>query len=129
MIGNKLLAGLVAGVPLAVMAVVYVLVRGHALAEVMTADGDGFARLSDAQMTLVMVAMFVAWALAFGLLAGLVYKWVGTPKVYLGIALGLAALFSLAAIASRTPMMADKVGMNVVVALVFGILVPLLAGV
>jgi hypothetical protein len=59
-----------------------------------------------------------------GMLAALVYGWLPSRTAYLGLALGLATLMSIGAIAGRMPMMGSKIGMNYLVALVFGLLLP-----
>ncbi len=62
-----------------------------------------------------------------GLLAALVYGWLPSRTACLGLALGLATVMSIAAIASRTPMMGAKIALNDIVALTFGLLLPRLA--
>jgi hypothetical protein len=62
-----------------------------------------------------------------GMRAALVYGRLPSPTTYLGLALGLATLMSIGAIAGRTPMMGAKIGMNYLVDLVFGLLLPRLA--
>jgi hypothetical protein len=62
-----------------------------------------------------------------GLLAALVYGWLPSRTTDLGLALGLATLMSIAAVASRTPMMGPKIALNYIVALPFGLLLPGLA--
>ena len=53
-----------------------------------------------------------------------VYGWLPSRTAYLGLALGLATLMTIGAIAGRAPMMGAKIGMNYLVALVFGLLLP-----
>lgn len=127
MIASRPLAGLIAGLPLAALLIVYILARGRAMGDVMKSTSPEFARLSDAQMTLVLLAMFAGMALFLGLVSGVVYGLVRTPELFRAVALGLAVLMTAAAVLTRTPMMVDKIVANFAVAIVLGGLVPVLA--
>lgn len=124
--GKYIFVGLQAGIVLAVVFAVYILVRGKALVAELKELEASFATLPDNTMLLLFSVGFIMMALVFGVLAGLVFSLVGSIVIYMLIAGGLALLFSFAAIASKTPMMADKVVWNVLIGIVLGIMVPLL---
>jgi hypothetical protein len=124
---SNIQAGLLAAVPLAAMGVAYMLVRGKALIALINADATEATMSEQAWFYLLLGTMALAPFL-LGLLAGLVYGWIGNPFVYRLVALGFGVLFSILAVVSRTPMALDKIGMNLLVALDFGFLVPLLSG-
>jgi hypothetical protein len=123
---NKILAGLVAGVPLAVVLLVYMLLRGKALVAVISSQG-GSTRMSEKLMYYLFLGTFILAALGFGALSGVIYGRLGSRQMFLGLALGLATLFSILAFVSRTPLPWDKVFMNYAVGGMLGLLVPLLA--
>ena len=70
----------------------------------------------------------VLMSIVFGVLASIVYSLVGSQVIYMAIPFGLAALFSILAVASKTSMTGDKVVWNLAIGVVLGILVPVLAG-
>ena len=122
---NKIVAGLLAAIPLSTAGVIYMLVQGRKVAAELMAD-DTSGMTSD-QWYLIFLVSFALAPFAFGALSGVVCGLVGSPQLFLGIALGLAVLFSIAAVATRTPMLVFKLVANFAVALILGILVPLLS--
>lgn len=125
---KPLLAGLVAGIPLSVVLVLYMLARGRVMAGVLAAEGD-FGALGETQLFALFLGAFALLGLGFGLAAGLVYSWLGSRLSFTALALGLALLLSLLALVSRTPLPWDKVFWNFAVAAILGVLIPLLANV
>jgi len=125
---SNLLAGFIAGIPLAVILVGYALMRGKALVEFFKSTDEDLAKLSDRAFYLIILGMFVLMGLIFGTLSGLVYGWVSTTILFRAIAFGAAAVFTLAALISQTPLAADKIFWNLAVGGVLGVLVPILAG-
>jgi hypothetical protein len=124
--GKYIFVGLQAGIVLAVVFAVYILVRGKALVTEFKELEASSTRLPDKTMLLLLSGGFIMLALVFGVLSGIVLSLVGSKVIYMLIAAVLAFLFSFAAIASKTPMMADKVVWNVLIGMVLGIIVPLL---
>ena len=120
-------AGLLSAVPLAALAVAYMLLRGRALVALINA-GSTEASMSDQAWFYLMLGTMAIAPFVLGLVAGLVYGWVGSPFVYRLLVLGLGVVFSVLALITRTPMAFDKIVMNLLVALDFGLLLPLLAG-
>jgi hypothetical protein len=125
---STLLAGFIAGIPLAVILVIYALVRGKVLVEFFKSTDEDLAKLGDRAFYLIILGMFVLMGLIFGTVSGLVYGWVSTTTIFRAIALGAAAVFTLAALISKTPLAADKIFWNLAVGGVLGVLVPMLAG-
>jgi hypothetical protein len=124
--GKYIFVGLQAGIVLAVVFAVYMLVRGKALVTEFKELEASSTRLPDKTMLLLLSGGFIMLALVFGVLSGIVLSLVGSKVIYMLIAAVLAFLFSFAAIVSKTPMMADKVVWNVLIGMVLGIIVPLL---
>jgi hypothetical protein len=122
--GNTLIAGILAGAALALVLAIYMLFRGKALVTFFKNLDESMARMPDRVIFGVLIAGFVGAAFVFGALAGLVYGWVGSRDAFLGIGLGLAALFSLLAAISRTPLIVDKIVWNFAVGGVLGVLTP-----
>ncbi len=126
--GNKFLAGLLAGVILALVFVLYYLVRGRVFVAMLKGNSPEMAGMSDKAMYFMFLGAFAFMAILFGVAASVVYRFVGAPVKFLGLALGLAVVASILAIVSRTPMPVDKIFMNFAVGGILGWLVPLLAG-
>jgi uncharacterized membrane protein YraQ (UPF0718 family) len=124
---NNILAGLLAAVPLSALGIGYMVWRGRSLAQVLTSTSSEADAMSEQTWFYLMLGSFALAPFVFGVLAGLVYSWIGDLLVYRLLALGLAGLFSVLAVLSRTPLVAEKIGMSFSVALVFGLLVPFLA--
>jgi len=122
---SRFAAGLVAAVPLSVLGIIYVLIRGRALVEMVMADDPD--TLTEGQWKLIFGITLAMAPFAFGLLSALVYGAIGSSQTFMGIAAGAAVLASVLAILTRTPMTWDKVGMNAAVGLVFGLLIPVLS--
>ena len=125
MFSSRLIAGLVASIPLAMVMVVYWLVRSREFIAVLTQNGS-VGEITNGQARGLFLGMFVLMAFGFGLASSFVYGWIGSKSTYLGLALGLATVFSVLAIISRTPLPWDKVFMNFAVAGVLGFLIPFL---
>ena len=121
-----LLAGLLSGLVLAGVFLLYTALRGRVLVVFFQGLDANMARMSPRVLFLLLIAGFITAALLFGLLAGLVYRWIGSPLTFALMGLGAAVLLSLLALVSRTPLAADKIAWNFVVGLLLGLLVPLL---
>lgn len=124
---QNVLAGLLAGVVLAVILVAYFLVRGQGLVASFRELDESFASMSDKTLYILLLSMFMLMALVFGVFAGIVYNLWGSNMIYKSIAFGLVVLFSILAVAIKTPMMVNKVIWNLAIGLVLGIMVPVLA--
>ncbi len=121
---NRFVAGLVAGVPLAVVGIIAMLIWGRALvASIKSASADA-GSMTDNQWFYLMLGSMAVAPFVGGLIAALVYGWVGSAQWFLVAALGLAVLFTIAAIGTRTPMMGLKIVANFAVALCYGLLLP-----
>ena len=121
-------AGLLAAIPLALIGIGFVLWRGQSLVEMIKESGQESSGMTDRQWYFLMLAALALMPFVFGVLAGLVYRWIGSPAIYLAVAGGLAVLFTILAWTSHTPGPALKTVMNLLVALDFGLLIPFLAG-
>ncbi|MGD8603606.1 MAG: hypothetical protein PVF49_03440 [Anaerolineales bacterium] len=127
MIKNNYLAGLVAGVILALIFTVYLVVRGDTMARLFQEDSD-MANLSQSQMHWILVGMFVGGALLWGLGAGLVYSWLNSADTFRLATFSAAVILSVVALVSKTPLVLDKIFMNFAVAASYGFLLPWLTG-
>ncbi len=125
--GKYILAGLLAGLPLALVFGVYVLLRGKALVTFFKGLDESMARLSDKAMFGIVLACFLGAAFLFGALAGLVYGLLGSQVRFVALALGAAVLFSILALVSKTPLIADKIVWNFAVGGILGGLIPLIS--
>jgi fucose 4-O-acetylase-like acetyltransferase len=125
---QKIFAGLLAGLMLAGVFVIYYLVRGRAFVATLKASSPEMANMSDNTLYLMFLGGFVFAALVLGLLSVIVYGFFGPAEKFRLLAGGLALLASVLAIISRTPMPVDKVFMNLAVASVLGGLIPVLVG-
>ena len=126
--GEVPISGSLAGAVLGVFLSVYVLFRGRTLVAFFKSLDENMARMPDRVIFSLLIVGFVGIAFVLGALAGFVYNWVGSGSVFLGIGLGLAALFSFLAVVSRTPLKADKIFWNFTVGGVLGVMIPLFAG-
>ncbi len=124
MFDNRFVAGFVAGVPISLLCLAYVLLRRDAVVAMFTNGSDA---LSSEAATVLTFSTAVLIGPTLGLLAAFVYGVLPSRNTYLGIAFVLATLMSLAAVASRTPLTAEKVVLNYSVALALGVLMPRLA--
>lgn len=123
---NPIRAGLLAAIPLALIGIVFMLLRGQSLVDMIKAGSDESAGMTDRQWFYLMLGALVVMPFIFGVLAGMVYRWVGGQAIFLGLATGLAVLLTILAWTSHTPGPALKTVMNFLVALDFGLLIPLL---
>lgn len=119
-------AGLIAAIPLAVIGILYMLWRGQALVEMVKAGSQESSGMTDRQWFILMLVSLALAPFAFGALAGLIYSLIGNQAIYLVLAGGLAVLFTILASVSHTPGPLLKTGMNFLVALDFGVLIPFL---
>lgn len=122
---NKILAGLLAGIPLASVFVLYMLVRGKALVSFFKDQDESFARISGNVLFMIILGCFVGAAFLFGMLAGLVYSWLGAPVYFTAMGLCSALVLSVLAVVSKTPLSLDKIVWNLAVGGLLGLLVPL----
>lgn len=123
MFENRFLAGVLAGLPVSLLCIGYVLARREAVVAAVLDGADSQAFSPDAAAVLMLFAG-AAIGPGLGLLAALVYGIVPSEQVYLGLALVLATAFSLAAVATHTPMAVEKVVLNYTVAACLGLLLP-----
>lgn len=122
MIDNRYLAGLVAGIPISLVCLTYVLLRRDAVVKAFTSGGGNTMSIEAA--TVLAVAAAVCIGPGLGLAAAIVCGLIGTEQQYVLLAFGLATLMSVAALVSRTPLMIEKIILNYVVALTLGLLMP-----
>ena len=123
---NAILAGLTAGIILAVVFVIHALIRRTSLVRDLQASDDSIASMSEQTLFYLLLGGLVAASLLFGVIAGLVYGWLGVP-VYYYIAFGAAILLSIIAVVTKTPMLQDKIFWNLAVGVILGLLVPFMA--
>jgi hypothetical protein len=124
---DSLLAGLLSAIPLAVVFVIYVLMRGKTLAIYFQGQDASIAHIPEKTLGWIILAGFIGAAFLFGALAGIVYEQLGMPR-YQHLALSATILLSVLAAISRQPLTGDKIAWNLVVGLVLGLLVPFVAG-
>jgi len=127
MFENRFLAGIVAGLPVSLLCVAYLVARRDAVLAVLT-EGSDASTLSPGAWTALMLAVGIVIGPGLGLLSALVYGAVPTGQVYLALAFVLATAFSLVAVANHTPMAVEKVVLNYAVAVCLGLVLPRLLG-
>jgi hypothetical protein len=127
MMTNRLVAGVVAGLAISAVGLIYSLVRKDKMVGLFMRGGEGEPAMSASAASWMLFGSMLFMGPFLGMRAALLYGRLPSPTAYLGLALGLATLMSIGAIAGRTPMMGAKIGMDYLVALVFGLLLPRLA--
>ena len=125
--GKHILAGLLAGLPLAALFLIYVLARWRALVSFFKGLDENIARIADNGLFAIILICFVGAAFLFGAISGMVYGLVGSRGTFMALAFGAAVVFSILAVVSKTPLIADKIVWNLAVGGVLGLLVPLLS--
>jgi hypothetical protein len=125
---NSFVSGLVAGLPLSALGVIYSMLRFEGLADLFREGDAEMAAMGEGPMRLMLLAMFGLGPLFLGGIAGLVYGAIGSQQTYLVLAIGIATIASILALLSRTPMMSDKIIMNYIVAVTLGLLIPHMIG-
>jgi hypothetical protein len=126
LIENRHLAGLVAGIPVSLACLAYVLLRRDTVVQVFTGGGKAMSTES-ASILAVVTAVLIGPVL--GLAAALVFNRMPSEQQYATLAFGLATAMSLAALVSRTPLMVEKIVLNYLVAVCLGLIMPwLVAG-
>lgn len=111
MFENRFLAGIVAGLPVSLLCVAYLVARRDAVLAVLT-EGSDASTLSPGAWTALMLAVGIVIGPGPGLLSAFV----------------LATAFSLVAVATHTPMAVEKVVLNYAVAVCLGLVLPRLLG-
>jgi len=125
MFENRLLAGMVAGLPISLLCLGYVAVRRDEVVLLLT-EGSSDA-LSPGTATGLAVVAAASIGPAHGLAAAVVHGWLPSEGSYLALAVVLATLLSVAAVVARTPMMVEKIVLNYAVAIMLGFVAPRLA--
>lgn len=123
---NTFLAATLIALGVALIGLIYIVVAGGDFVATLQASDAEFASMSNSQLYGLLLAGIAFAPFLFGVGAAVLYSWLGKPWLFLGITVGFAILFSIAAIASRTPLPSFKITANFVVALAFGLLLPLL---
>ncbi len=125
---NPILAGLLAAVPLSALGVGYMLLRGQSLLQIVKQGEQQAKTLTDRQWFYLMLGSLALAPFGFGALAGWTYSLMNNPMIYTRIAFVLAVALSLLSWFSRLPGRIEKIWMNFLVAIDFGLLIPWLAG-
>jgi hypothetical protein len=131
---NVLLAGFIAGIPVGVIGGLLLWLRGKSYVPELKATNAEMAKWSDQLVTLMLAGGSALASLAFGVLAGWVYgqfaaRFASNAAIYfLALAIGLAVIASILALVSKTPMVREKIVLNLDFGIGFGLLVPWLAG-
>ena len=80
---SKIVAGLVAGIPLSVIGIVYMLVGGQRMISALMDSDASFAEFPDGALFWLFLGTFALAPLVFGALSGVVYGWIGSPLWFL----------------------------------------------
>ena len=124
---KPILAGLLSGLVLDLAFILYLLVRGRILVAFFCEQDESISRMPEKDLFAIILGGFVLAGLAFGAISGWVYALIGSPAYFIGLAFGLAILFSILALVSKQPLIPDKIAWNLAVGGLLGLLVPLLA--
>ncbi|OAT83617.1 hypothetical protein [Desulfotomaculum copahuensis] len=122
--------GLLSGIPVGLLsALVVFLGRDNVIAGGRMVEG--MAKMSGSGIVTSMMAAFGGGALVFGILSAAVYKKFFLSRFgaqaggyFLAFALALAVVASVLAVVSKTPFAREKVIINLIYALGFGLLLP-----
>jgi hypothetical protein len=126
LIENRYLAGVVAGIPVSLACLAYVLLRRDTVVQVLTGGGKA---MSTESTSILAVVTAVSIGPVLGLAAALVFNRMPSEQQYATLAFGLATAMSLAALVSRTPLTVEKIVLNYLVAVCLGLIMPwLVAG-
>ncbi len=123
---DEVTAGLLAGLPLALVFIVYMALRGQAFIDLVRGE-DGLGSMSDQAAAYTITGAMVLVAFGLGAVAGLIYRWLASPALFLALAVGEAAVVSSVALMTRTALMSDKIALNFAAAAILGTLVPFFA--
>jgi MFS family permease len=124
---SHLLAGLISGIPLALIFGIHTLLRRDPLIRLFQDTEEGSEQMDEQTLFILLLGGFMLTALFLGLISGLVLDRVGSTFTFRVIAFSAAGLFSVLAVISRTPLTGDKIIWNLAVGLILGWLVPLFA--
>ena len=124
---NRILAGLLAALPLSLLGILYMVLRGKEMIKLVNQSDSEGASFSEKQWFVLFLVSMALAPFVFGVIAALVYGWVGNWKTFIGLAIGIAVLLSILAYTSRSPMPFTKTIMNFLVAIDLGALLPFLA--
>ena len=128
MIDNHLLAGLVAAIPISLLCLGYVAVRRDEVVQLL-ADGDASDSLPSGAATVLAFTVAAVAGPVLGMAAAVVHGWLPSEAAYVALAVALATLMSVMAVATRTPLMIEKIILNVAVLIALGFVAPrLMAG-
>lgn len=128
MFESRILASVVAGIPVSLLCLGYLAVRRDTVVRLFT-DDDGAEAMTPAAATVLALVVAMAIGPGLGLAAAFVRAWLPSDTAHLALALVLATLFSVGAVVARTPLAGEKVVLNGVVALLLGLVAPrLVAG-
>jgi hypothetical protein len=127
MLENRFVVGVLIGLPISVIGVVYTLLRRDYVVAAMRAADPGASPMSDQAAFLSVLGGFAMIAPMIGLMSGMVFGWL-SPTAFTAVTLGLGALMTLAALLTRTPLMVEKVLLNALVMAGYGLLLPRLLG-
>ncbi len=126
MIENRFLAGVLIGLPISALCLMYTFVRrDYVLAALRAGEAEG--GLSDRTLFWLMMCGPAIIGPLLGLVAAALYGWI-SPSLYVKVALGMGALMTIGAVVGRTPMALEKIVLNLLVVGGFGWLLPRLAG-
>ncbi len=125
---NTTVAGLIAALPLSAVGIVYMLLRGQKIITAITANAGEGEAMSNSQWFILLLASLAVMPFVFALASAFIYGRLANPPVFVSVAFGAAVLFSILALATHTPMLIEKIVMNFLVAVAFGLLMPYLAG-
>jgi hypothetical protein len=128
---ENLFAGLMAGIPIAIISRALMWVRSTRYVPELKAANEDIAGWDDQTIAMAFTGGIAMVSLGFGLLAGWAYGLVATatdnaPLIFAGLALFLGLLTTVFSLTLTTPMLLERVLLNIFFSLGFGFLVPLL---
>ena len=121
---NPYFASLIIAIPLSALGVLYMKFGGKKLVE-MLKNGSEDNNLSDQQWTYLFLGAFALTPFVLGIAASAVFGLITNVGYYQALVLGLGVLFSILAWVSKTPLPLEKTVMNLLVAIGFGLILPL----
>ena len=131
---NIILNGLISFIPVAVIMALWILIRAQPLVEKSVGMAPGF--LVPRTTGEAIRTGYIIWlpiSLVLGVFLALVYYWMAVkwhwkPYVFSIIVIGIAAVISAGAFASGMTFAAEATGEMLIIAIGYGVLIPVLSG-
>ncbi len=121
---ETIIAGLLAGLVLGLFMTIFTLFRGRKLSALLVQQDAQLAKIGEKVLFYLVLLSTFLFSCLVGVLAGMVFNWVGSRISFTVLGLGMAGVLSALAMVSRTPLIPEKIVMNFLVGGTLGLLIP-----